>query len=118
MPKAVTAQEWFPLIVLETVRSLQQRPVGRSRLAQLLNGSRAQDIQQFGYDRHKFYGKLSVLSQRQVVELIDAMIEARYLRLSGGELPILTVTPRASPPWKLAPPCPFISLAYPAKLTR
>ena len=93
LPKAVTAQEWFPLIVLETVRSLHQRPVGRSRLAQLLNGSRAQDIQQFGYDRHKFYGKLSGLSQRQVIELIDAMIETRYLRLSGGDLPVLTVTP-------------------------
>ena len=93
LPKAVTAQEWFPLIVLETVRSLHQRPVGRSRLAQLLNGSRAQDIHQFGYDRHKFYGKLSGLSQRQVIELIDAMIETRYLRLSGGDLPVLTVTP-------------------------
>ncbi|MBE7556859.1 MAG: RecQ family ATP-dependent DNA helicase [Anaerolineales bacterium] len=93
LPKAVTAQEWFPLIVLETVRSLQQRPVGRSRLAQLLNGSRSQDMQQFGYDRHKFYGKLGGLSQRQLVELIDAMIEARYLRLSGGDLPVLTLTP-------------------------
>lgn len=93
LPKAVTAQEWFPLIVLETVRSLQQRPVGRSRLAQLLNGSRSQDMQQFGYDRHKFYGKLGGLSQRQLVELIDAMIETRYLRLSGGDLPVLTLTP-------------------------
>ncbi|MCQ3978795.1 MAG: hypothetical protein DPW09_35680 [Anaerolineae bacterium] len=93
LPRAVTAQEWFPLIVLETVRSLQERPVGRSRLAQLLNGSRAQEIQQFGYDRHKFYGKLSGLSQRQVVELVDALIEARYLRLSGGDLPVLSLTP-------------------------
>ncbi|MCK6627572.1 MAG: RecQ family ATP-dependent DNA helicase [Anaerolineae bacterium] len=93
LPRAVTAQEWFPLIVLETVRSLQERPVGRSRLAQLLNGSRAQEIQQFGYDRHKFYGKLSGLSQRQVVELVDALIEARYLRLSGGDLPVLNLTP-------------------------
>jgi superfamily II DNA helicase RecQ len=93
LPKAVTAQEWFPLIVLETVRSLQQRPIGRSRLAQLLNGSQAQEMQQFGYDHHKFYGKLGGLSQRQVIELIDAMIEARYLRLTGGELPVLNLTP-------------------------
>lgn len=93
LPRAVTAQEWFPLIVLETVRSLQQRPIGRSRLAQLLNGSRAREMQQFGYERHKFYGKLSSLSQRQVVELIDAMIETRYLYLSGGDLPVLNLTP-------------------------
>lgn len=93
LPKAVTPQEWFPLIVLETVRSLNQRPVGRSRLAQLLTGSRAQEMQQFGYDRHKFYGKLSALSQRQLVGLIDALIETRYLHLSGGDLPVLSLTP-------------------------
>jgi ATP-dependent DNA helicase RecQ len=94
LPRAVTPQEWYPLIALETVRSLNHRPIGRSRLAQLLNGSRSQDIQKFGYDRHKFYGKLNHLSQRQLVELIDALIEARYLRLSGGELPVLSLTPQ------------------------
>jgi superfamily II DNA helicase RecQ len=93
LPKAVTPQEWFPLIVLETVRSLQQRPIGRNRLAQLLTGSRAQEIQQFGYDRHKFYGKLSALSQRQLLGLIDSLIETRYVRLSGGDLPVLVLTP-------------------------
>lgn len=92
LPQAVTSQEWFPLIVLETVRSLQQRPVGRRRLAQLLNGSRAKGMQQFGYDRHKFYGKLSALSQLQITALIDALISARYLRLGGGELPVLVLT--------------------------
>ncbi|MFC1975671.1 RecQ family ATP-dependent DNA helicase, partial [Chloroflexota bacterium] len=92
LPKAVTPQEWFPLIVLETVRSFQQRPMGRRRLAQILNGSRAKGIQQFGYDRHRFYGKLSDLSQPQITILIDALISARYLRLSGGELPVLTIT--------------------------
>jgi ATP-dependent DNA helicase RecQ len=93
LPKAVTPQEWFPLIVLETVRSLQQRPVGRNRLAQLLNGSRAKPMQQFGYDQHKFYGKLSGLSQPQITTLIDALISARYLRLTGGDLPVLSLTP-------------------------
>jgi ATP-dependent DNA helicase RecQ len=93
LPKAVTPQEWLPLIVLDTVRSLQQRPVGRKRLAQLLNGSQAKGMQEFGYDRHKFYGKLSGLTQPQIVTLTDALISARYLRLSGGDLPVLTLTP-------------------------
>lgn len=93
LPKAVTPQEWFPLIILETVRSLQERPVGRSRLAQLLTGSRSKPMQEFGYDRHRFFGKLHALSQRQVTQLIDAMIEARYLRLGGSELPVLNLTP-------------------------
>jgi hypothetical protein len=93
LPKAVTAQEWFPLIVLETVRSLQERPIGRSRLAQLLNGSRSKHMQEFGYERHRFFGKLHHLSQRQLVELIDSLLAARYLRLGGGELPVLSLTP-------------------------
>ncbi|MBN1993727.1 MAG: RecQ family ATP-dependent DNA helicase [Anaerolineae bacterium] len=93
LPKAVTPQEWFPLIVLETVRSFRQRPVGRKRLAQILNGSQAKGIREFGYDRHRFYGKLSGLSQAQIIALIDALISNRYLRLSGGDLPVLTLTP-------------------------
>ena len=93
LPKAMTPEDWFPLIVLEAVRSLQHRPVGRGRLAQLLNGSRAQAMQQFGYDRHKFYGKLGSLSQSQVTQLIDALIGARYLYLTGGDLPVLALSP-------------------------
>ena len=92
LPKATTPQEWFPLIVLETVRSLQQRPVGRNRLVQLLSGSRAQAMQQFGYDRHKFYGKLGGLTQPQISDLIIALLNAKYLQVSGGELPVLNLS--------------------------
>ncbi len=92
LPKAVTPQDWFPLIVLETARTFQDRPIGRKRLAQLLNGSRAKGIEQFGYDRHKFYGKLGALSQPQITTLVDALISGRYLRLSGGEMPVLILT--------------------------
>ncbi len=93
LPKAVTPQDWFPLIVLDTVRSLRQRPIGRNRLAQLLNGSQAQEMKQYGYNQHRFYGKLGRLSQKQILQLIDALIQARYLRLEGGRLPVLHVTP-------------------------
>lgn len=92
LPKAATPQEWYPLIVLETVRTMP-RPIGRRRLAQLLAGSRAKGIQQFGYDRHKFYGKLAALSQPQLTGLIDALIAGRYLRLVGGDMPVLSLSP-------------------------
>jgi ATP-dependent DNA helicase RecQ len=96
LPKAVTAQEWFPLIVLETVRTFQNRPIGRRRMVQLLSGSRAKGIEQFGYNRHKFYGKLDALSQSQITTLVDALISSRYLRLSGGKLPVLILTEAGS----------------------
>lgn len=92
LPKAVTPQEWLPLVVLETVRTFQGRPIGRSRLAQLLGGSQAKPMQRFGYDRHKFYGKLNALSQAQITALVDALISARYLQLTGSNLPVLTLT--------------------------
>jgi len=92
LPKAVTPQEWYPLIVLETVRTFEYRPVGRTRLAQLLNGSQAKGMEAYGYTRHKFYGKLDALSQPQITAIIDALIKGRYLRISGGELPVLNLT--------------------------
>jgi ATP-dependent DNA helicase RecQ len=94
LPKAVTPQEWYPLIVLESTRSMEHRPVGRKRLAQLLNGSQAKGIEEFGYSRHKFYGKLKMLTQPQITALIDALISDRYLQLIGGDLPVVAVSPR------------------------
>ena len=93
LPRAVTPQEWLPLIVLDTVRSLSRRPVGRKRLVQLLSGSQAKGVQGLGFDRHRFYGKFQTLNQSQITGLIDALIAARYLRQSGGNLPVLTLTP-------------------------
>lgn len=93
LPKAQTAQEWLPLVILETVRTLP-RPVGRERLSQILRGSRSREIVSLGYQRHRFYGRLAWLKQSSVVEIINALIEARYLRFSGeADRPVLTVTP-------------------------
>ena len=90
---AKTAEEWVPLVVLETVRTLP-RPVGRTRLAQILKGSRAQAITRMGYQRHKFYGKLSQLSQKGILAVIDALIERRCLALGGDDprRPVLALT--------------------------
>jgi superfamily II DNA helicase RecQ len=91
LPKATTAEEWFPLIVLETARSLPY-PVGRHRLSQIVTGSKAKVMQEQKYNQHKFYGKLSQLSQPQALSLIDNLLNEGYLQLSRGELPILEVS--------------------------
>jgi hypothetical protein len=92
LPRAVTSQEWVPLVALETVRSLRPA-VGRSRLARLLGGSQAQAVAQSGLNRHKFYGKLSWLSQRQIQSVIDALIQGGYLQLQGSAMPVLKLSP-------------------------
>lgn len=112
LPRAETPAEWEPLIVLETVRTLRP-PVGRKRLAQILAGSQAKTIRDTGFERHRFYGKLGHLRQRRLVELIDRLLERRYLQVAsrGVGLPVLDLTPagrqalkaRAALPVALAP---------------
>lgn len=92
LPAAKSAEDWIPLIVLETVRTLP-RPVGRVRLAQILRGSRARAILGMGYERHKFYSKLAHLRQERITTITDSLVEARYLALSADRRPVLTVTP-------------------------
>jgi uncharacterized protein YpbB len=77
---------------METVRTLP-RPVGRVRLAHILRGARAQDLLRMGYHRHKFYGKLSHLSQEDIVAVIDTLVGRRYLALSSDRRPVLTLMP-------------------------
>jgi len=82
------------LIILDAVRKLKWE-VGRGKLAQILKGSKAKDIQQFGYDKNPHYGKLSVFSVAEVEGLIDQLIALGYFKLTGGEYPVLRLTPRA-----------------------
>jgi superfamily II DNA helicase RecQ len=91
LPPAKSAQDWIPLVVLETARTLP-RPVGRGRLAQILKGSQAREVLRMGYDRHKFHAKLSYLNQERIIAVIDALVETRYLALTGDRLPVLTLT--------------------------
>jgi superfamily II DNA helicase RecQ len=89
---AQSAEDWVPLIVLETARTLPG-PVGRVRLAQVLKGSRAQDVLRMGYHRHKFHGKLTHLAQKRIMAIIDALVETRHLALTGdAQRPVLTLT--------------------------
>ncbi|GAB4526215.1 MAG: hypothetical protein Kow0063_00190 [Anaerolineae bacterium] len=92
LPPAKSAEDWIPLILLETARTLP-RPVGRVRLAHIVRGSQGQEILRMGYQRHKFYGKLAHLSQEQIVAIIDVLVEKRYLALTGDRRPVLTLTP-------------------------
>jgi len=93
LPPAKSAQDWIPLIVLETVRTLP-RPVGRVRLAQILKGSQAQDLLRMGYQQHRFYAKLAHMGKEHITSVIDALVETRYLALTGEDRrPVLRLSP-------------------------
>lgn len=81
------------LIILDTIHQARW-DLGRGKLAQLLNGAKTADMRQFGYDKSEPYGKLSDLSQKMIVDLIDQLISQGLVRLVGGALPVLQLTPR------------------------
>jgi ATP-dependent DNA helicase RecQ len=81
------------LIILDAVHRWKWE-VGREKLAQMLKGSRAKDVQQFGYDRSTYYGRLGVFTQREIENLIGQLITQGYLKVIGGDRPVLRLTPR------------------------
>lgn len=83
------------LIILHTMKHLK-REAGRSRLAGVLTGSKSKDIVKFGWQRVKNYGRLQHYSQIQCRECIDQLLKLRYLKLIGGQYPILQLTPKGT----------------------
>jgi len=81
------------LIVLDALQRWKWE-VGREKLAQMLKGSRAKEVQQFGYDRSTYYGRLAVFTQREITNLIGQLITQGYLKAIGGDRPVLRLTPR------------------------
>ncbi len=82
------------LIILDTVRRQGTRMVGRTKLAQILKGSKAQDIQQFHYDKNTYYGKLAVLKQKDIEKMILEVVSLGYFKVVGGEYPVIKLTPK------------------------
>ena len=81
------------MIVLDTVHRMKQS-VGRGKIAQILKGSKAQDILRYGYDKHTYYGRLAVFRQTEIEEMINQLLDTGYLKVIGGEYPVLRVTPQ------------------------
>lgn len=81
------------LVILDCIRRVKIK-VGREKLAQILHGSKAQDILKFQHDKNIYYGRLAVIKQNDIEELIGQLIEMGYIKSIGGEYPILSLTPR------------------------
>lgn len=81
------------LFILDCIRQVQIK-VGREKLAQILHGSKARDILKFHHDKNLYYGRLAVLKQNEIEEMIGQLIEKGYIKMIGGKYPILSVTLR------------------------
>jgi ATP-dependent DNA helicase RecQ len=90
---SLSQAERTALIILDALRRLKWE-VGQEKLAKLLKGSRAKDMQQFSYDQSVYYGRLAVFSLQEIRDLIGQLLMQGYLKVVGGELPVLRLTPQ------------------------
>jgi adenine/guanine phosphoribosyltransferase-like PRPP-binding protein len=81
------------LVILDCIRRVKIK-VGRTKLAQILHGSKAQDILSFHHDKNVYYGRMAVVKQSDIEGLIEQLVEMKYIKIIGGEYPILALTPR------------------------
>jgi ComF family protein len=88
---ATTDAEQIPLTVLEAAQTFQ-RKIGKGKLADILKGSKAKDIQMFLKSPH--YGKLMALRKSDLENLIQQLFDDGYLKQVGGEYPTIQLTPR------------------------
>jgi ATP-dependent DNA helicase RecQ len=69
--------------------------VGRTRLAQILRGSRARALTAAGHDRLPSYGALAGLTERDVLAGVDDLVARGTLERTGGPYPLVR-RPRAA----------------------
>ncbi len=81
------------LVILDCIRRVKIK-VGRGKLAQILHGSKAQDILSFHHDKNIYYGRLAAIKQSDIEGLMGQLAEMGYVKIIGGEYPTLALTPR------------------------
>ncbi len=86
---ASSPQEQAILLVLDAVSHLAYG-VGRALLAKILTGSRAKGLAR--YFEHPQFSALSYMKRKSVQQLVDELIRKRYLQLSSGKYPTLSLT--------------------------
>lgn len=89
----LSQSERIALIILDTVRRLPWE-MGRKKLAQLLQGSQSKDIIRYRHDRRPYYGRLAVFRQTEIRSMIDQLVNQNYLKVIGGRLPVVRLTPK------------------------
>ena len=92
-PAGLTPLERTALIILDCIRRLQC-DVGKQKVAQILKGSKAKDIQQYHYDKHIYYARLADFKLDEIKIMIDQLVDMKYIKVLGGEYPVLHLTPQ------------------------
>ncbi|MBC8236282.1 RecQ family ATP-dependent DNA helicase [bacterium] len=79
--------------ILQCVTELNQ-PLGRTKLSQVLRGSQAKSVIEYGHHQIPSYGVLNSFVGKKILETIDWLIEHGYLKLVGGDYPVVQLSPK------------------------
>ena len=79
------------LIILETIQQIKNG-VGIVKIAQILRGSKNKEIINSKLDTHPQYGKLSGIAFRSIREMVEQLIKEQYIKVIGGDFPILQLS--------------------------
>lgn len=90
---ALSQAQRTALIILDTVRRLKWA-TGRTNLARTLAGSTASVMASSHYDESAYYGRLAVFKVREIEGMIDQMLRLGHLKLTGGNRPVLRLSPQ------------------------
>jgi ATP-dependent DNA helicase RecQ len=77
--------------ILAAVARLNGR-FGKNRICDMLKGSQAENFLKSGLQSQSTYGLLSAWTLESIRELVDLLMEAGYVRMSGLEYPVLQLT--------------------------
>ncbi len=80
--------------IFTCVLSLRER-FGMTLVAAVLRGSTGKKVLQYGLNRLATYGALQAMKEKEIVDLINALIAEGYLALSEGQYPLLKLTEKA-----------------------
>ena len=85
--------------VLSCVLRLAQRgrQVGKATVVDVLHGSKGERIASWGLDTLSTYGIMADTSARRIRYVLDALVDAGLLEVSGGQFPVVGATGQTMP---------------------
>lgn len=81
------------LLLLDAIKQAP-RPLGRTRLGEILKGSLSKGVTRYGYHRHIHHGKLGQFRHKEILALYDQLIERGFVRKTPGFRPVLELSER------------------------
>ncbi|WP_416148857.1 DNA helicase RecQ [Salipaludibacillus sp. HK11] len=83
-------------MVFSCIKRMNER-FGKTMVAQVLVGSANKKMKDFSFTKLSTYGLLKDRTQKEVSQFIDYLVASQFLKMSGGNYPVLQLTENTIP---------------------